>query len=432
MLGATLQPEIEERIAQRDFATLKSVLAEMEIHDLTELLGELEDEELAVSFRLLSRSRAAEIFGDLPAERREAVLSTLSSDKLAGLINEMPPDERTDLLEELPGEIAQRLLNLLRGNEREVTQKLMAYPEDSIGRLMTPEYVAVRPGWTIERVLQHLRRVAHHKETINVIYVVDDRWHLLDDVQLEKLVLCGLDETVEDLLDGHVAALQAKEDQEEALEIFRKYDAVAMPVVNDEGVMVGIVTVDDILDVAEEEAAEDYSKLTAMDPLEHSYFGTNLLGMLKLRLPWLILLLGAQSLTAVALSGFHHVAAFAALVVFVPLINSPAGNAGTQIAGVVLRGLAVQELSLGDWLTVLVREVGRGIFMGALLGAMGMGIVLAFQQPSAIALAVGIAILLAVSLANIIGSMLPFFFKRIGMDPAVTSGPFIASMMDVS
>ncbi len=432
MLGAAIQPEIQELIAQRDFATLKGVLVEMEIHDLTELLGELEDEELALCFRLLSRARAAEIFGDLPVERRETVLHQLGSEKLGVLVNEMPPDERTELLEELPGQVAQRLLNLLRGHEREVTRKLMAYPEESIGRLMTPEYVAVRPGWTADRVLAHIRKVAHDKETLNVIYVVDDHWRLLDEVQLEVLVLADPADPVEDMLDGYVAALQAGDDQETALEIFRKYDAVAMPVVNDEGVLVGIVTVDDVLDVAEQEAAEDYSKLTAMDPLENSYFSTSFLGMLKLRLPWLVLLLGAQSFTAVALSGFHHVATFAALVVFVPLINSPAGNAGTQIAGVVLRGLAVQELSLGDWIVVLGKEAARGLLLGVLLGLLGTGIVLGFRQPLSVALAVGPAILLSVTLANVLGSMLPFFFKRLGADPAVTSGPFIASLMDVS
>ncbi len=432
MLSAAIEPEIHEMIEAKNFATLKFVLAEMEIHDLADLLSGLADEEAAVCFRLLSRKTAAEIFGSLPPERREAMLSTLSSHRLGELINSMPPDERTELLEELPGEVAQRLLNLLRGLEREITQKLMAYPEDTIGRLMTPEYVAVRPGWTIERVFQHIRRVAHDKETLNVIYVVDDHWKLLDEVPLESLVLSALDDRVEDLLDGHVAMLSANEDQETALEIFRKYEAVAMPVVNDEGVLVGIVTVDDVLDVAEEEAAEDYSKLTAMDPLEYSYFGTGFGGMLKKRLPWLVLLLGAQSLTAVALRGFGRVADFAILVAFVPLINSPAGNTGTQMAGLVLRGLAVQEMDVADWLRVLLREVFRGMAMGAILGVLGGAIVLILGTGGAHAVSVSLAIVASVTLANLVGSMLPFFFKRLGVDPAVTSGPFIASVMDVT
>lgn len=432
MLSATLEPEIRELIEARDFATLKSALAEMEIHELADLLAQIDDEDAAVCFRLLRRYTAAEIFGSLPAERREALVSTLGSQRLRELVNTMPPDERTELLEELPGEVAQRLLNLLRGLEREITQRLMAYPEETIGRLMTPEYVAVRPDWTIERVLQHIRKVAHDKETVNVIYVVNDHWKLLDEVPLERLVLSGLDEKVADLMDGHVAMLMAHDDQETALEIFRKYEAVVMPVVNDEGVLVGIVTVDDVLDVAEEEAAEDYSKLTAMDPLEYSYFGTGFWGMLKKRLPWLILLLGAQSLTAVALRGFGSIVDFAVLVAFVPLINSPAGNTGTQMAGLVLRGLAVAEMDVGDWLRVLGLEALRGLTLGAILGLLGAGIVLGLGTPGSHAVAVGMAIIAAVTLANLVGSMLPFFFKRVGVDPAVTSGPFIASVMDVT
>ena len=436
MLGAAIQPEIDELIQARDFTTLKAILGQMEIHDLADLLSDLEDEDLAVCFRLLSKQTAAEIFGSLPAEQREAVLSTLSSEKLAAVINAMPPDERTELLEELPGEIAQRLLNLLRGREREIAQRLLAYPEDSIGRLMTPEYVAIRPEWTIEHVLQHIRTVAHERETINVLYVVDEHWKLLDEVPLERVVLSGPDVLISELMDQHVAFLHAKDDQEAALEVFRKYEAVVMPVVNDDGVLVGIVTVDDVLDVAEEEAAEDISKLTGMAPLEYSYFGTTFLQMLGRRLPWLLFLLVAQSLTAVALAGFNGVAGFAALVVFVPLINSPAGNTGTQIAGVVLRGLAVQEMDLDDWLGVLGLELLRGVTMGGIMGVAGVGIVILFQVisggPLHVAVPVGVAIWLAVILANLIGSMLPFFFKRIGMDPAVTSGPFIASLMDVS
>jgi len=195
---------------------------------------------------------------------------------------------------------------------------------------------------------------------------------------------------------------------------------------------VGIVTVDDILDVAEEEHTEDFTKLAGMDPLEYSYFGTSFFGMLRKRLPWLILLLAAQSLTAVALSGFDWVKDFVVLVVFVPLINSPAGNTGTQMAGLVLRGLAVQEMELRDWLRVLGLELTRGMVMGLVLCVLGYGIVLLFHRGHDVAFAVALAILLAVTLANLIGSMLPFFFKRIGMDPAVTSGPFIASVMDVT
>jgi magnesium transporter len=439
MMGAVLQPEIHELVEQKNFGTLKSTLREMEVHDVAELLGSLESEDVAVVFRLLPRDEAADIFGDLEIEKQEELLATLSTEKMAAIVNEMPPDERTELLEELPGEMAQRLLNTLRGNEREIALSLLAYPEESIGRLMTPEYVAVRPEWTIKHVLAHIRRVAPATETLNVVYVVDNRWQLLDEIRLEQLVLAEPDQTVRQLMDEQVASLHAQDDQETAVELFMKYEAVALPVVNSKGVLVGIVTVDDVMEVAEEEDTEDFQKMAGMGALEASYFSTGFLPMLGKRLPWLALLLGAQTLTTIALLGFDKLPLFAVLVLFVPLINSPAGNTGTQMAGLMIRGLAVAEIELSDWWRVLSRELLRGLVLGLVLAALGFVAAWTFSSfahvkadPARVAISVSLAIALAVTLANLLGSMLPFLFKRVGLDPAVTSGPFIASLMDVS
>jgi magnesium transporter len=432
MTGPLVQPEIHELIEGKDFATLKAALRDMEVHDVTDLLATLEGEELAVCFRLLGQQTAADIFGDLPLERQEELLETMSSERVAAILNDMPPDERTELLEELPGELAQRLLASLRGDEHRIARDLLAYPEESIGRLMTPEYVAVRADWTVDRVLQHLRKVAAAKETLNVIYVIDDRGKLLDELRLEQVVLAEPDQTVRDMMDEQVAALEAYDDREDAIELFRKYEAVALPAVNSQGVLVGIVTVDDLLDVVEEESTEDFQKMAGLTALEYSYFGTGFLAMMGKRLPWLILLLAAQSLTAVALTRFHGLPEFAVLVIFMPLINSPAGNTGSQMAGLILRGLAVQEMGLSDWWRVLGREIARGAMMGLLLGTLGYGAVRLFGRPQEVAIAVALAMVAAVTLANLFGSMLPFVFKRVGVDPAVTSAPFVASMMDVS
>ena len=433
-------PEIQELIEVKDFRKLKEALCEMEVHDLAELIGSLEDEDLAVAFRMLPLELATEVFGDLPHEHQEDLLTTLSTEKFADILNEMPPDERTEFLEELPGELAQRLLSSLRGDELAIARSLLAYPEDSIGRLMTPEYVAIRPDWSGEHVLRHIRKVADRKETVNVVYVVDDHWKLLDEIRLDELVLADPAAEIRDLMDEQVAPLRATDDREAAIEIFKKYDAFALPVVNSQGVLVGIVTVDDVLDVAEEEDTEDFQKMSGMDPLDQSYFGTSTLGMLRKRLPWLIMLLGAQMLTTVALTGFHSLPIFAVLVVFMPLINSPAGNAGSQMAGLMIRGLAVQEMAPRDWRRVLARELTRGLSLGVILAVMGYAATLLFckflptgeYRPDQIALSVAMSLVVVVSLANIVGSMLPFFFKRVGLDPAVTSGPFIASVMDVS
>ena len=432
MTAELLQPEIEKLLENKDFAALKSLVADMEIHDMAELLGELDGDDTAVVFRLLGRQRAADIFGDLDIEHQEELLETMSSEKVAAILNDMAPDERTELLEELPGSLAQRLMNNLRGDELKIARSLLAYPEDSIGRLMTPHYVSVRSDWTINQVLAHIRKVAPASETLNVFYVVDHNWKLLDEVTLEQVVLAEPEDTVKDLMDNSAASLQAGDDREVAIEEFRKYDAIAMPVVDSQGTLVGIVTVDDAMDVVEEEYTEDMQKIAGMTALEYSYFGTGFQAMLVKRLPWLILLLAVQMLSAMALTKFEYLAEFAVLVLFMPLINSAAGNTGSQASVLMIRALAVQEIALGDWVRVLGRELARGLAMGIILAGAGYGTVLLFGRPVQIAAAVSLSIVMAVTLANLAGSMLPFIFKRIGLDPAVTSGPFIASLMDLA
>ena len=433
---------IRGHVEAKDFASLKALIREIEVHDLTEMLAELPEDDSAMVFRLLPHDQAADAFGDLPIERQEELLEHLSSEKVAAILNGMPPDERTELLEELPGEVAQRLLSTLRGEQLAMARSLLNYPEDSIGRLMTPEYVAVRADWSIDHVLEHIRQVGPDKETLNVIYVVDDKSHLLDEITLSQLVLANRNDVVRDLMDEQAAFLVAGEDQESAIDDFKKYEAVALPVVNRHGVLVGIVTVDDVMDVAEEEDTEDFQKMAGMAALEYSYFGTSFGAMLRKRLPWLIMLLLAQTLTTVALLGFNDMVLFAALVMFVPLINSPAGNTGSQMAGLMIRGMAVQEIADDDWLRVLMRELFRGLAIGLVLAVIGFAASWIFtslvdnpqvgQSVGRISLSVSLAIAIVVTLANLLGAMLPFFFKRVGLDPAVTSGPFIASLMDVS
>jgi len=438
-LTEDMQVRVHELVERKRFAELKRLIRETEVHDLTDLLGDLHADDLAVLFRLLPADEAGDIFGDLEIEQQEELIATLSSERIASILNEMPPDERTELLEELPGELAQRLLSSLRGDELKTARSLLAYPEDSIGRLMTPEYLAVRPDWTIEHVLGHIRKVAGEKETLNVLYVVDEHGKLLDEIYLEQVVLAEPDQTVRDLMDGQAAWLRAGEDQETAIDEFNKYEAVALPVVNNKGVLVGIVTWDDVMDVVEEEDTEDFHRMVGMGVLEASYFSTGFLAMMGKRLPWLAMLLAAQTLTTIALLGFDRLPLFAVLVLFVPLINSPAGNTGTQMAGLMIRGLAVQELGLSDWRRVLLREALRGVALGMILAVLGFVAAWAFSNyahvkgsPTHIAFSVSMAIAVAVTVANVVGAMLPFFFKRMGLDPAVTSGPFIASLMDVS
>ena len=441
-----LLPEIEQLIEAKDFSTLKATAAGMETHDLADLLSQLRPEDMALVFRLLPKDLAAETLGNMEVDQQGLLVSMTESERLSGILNDMAPDERTELLEELPGEMAQRLLNMLRGEERAVAQRLLACPEDSIGRLMTPEYVAARADWTIEHVMRHIRRVGGETETLNVIYVVDNRWKLVGKIRLEQIVLAEPEQVVGDIMEEDPPSLQAADDQESTVELVKKYDVVVLPVVDSGGTLVGIVTVDDVMDVAEEEDTEDFQKMAGMAALEYGYFSTSFLGMVRKRLPWLMLLLMAQMLTTLALTrfqvGFEQPMLFVALVVFMPLINSPAGNTGSQMAGMMIRGLAVQEVESRDWLRVLLREMGRGFTMGLVLAAMGFaaahffgpllggGMAVSDHLPQ-IAISVAVAIAAAVTLANLVGAMMPFMFKRLGLDPAVTSGPFLASVMDV-
>ena len=444
MLGDAIQPEIHEFIERKDFAGLKRVLGELDVHDVADLAGDLDGEELGVVFRLLERERAADVFAALELEKQERLLEILSGDALAGILNEMPPDDRTELLEEVPEDIAGRLIDTLDRREREVAIGLLHYPEESIGRLMTPEFVAVEVAWSARQVLEHLRKVAPQKETLNILYVVDEAGRLIDDIRLEDLVLADPDETIGEIIDRHPVYLSAYDDREQAVEVFRKYDEVALPVVDSARVMVGIVTHDDVMDVQAEEDTEDFHKIMAVAALEEPYFATTYPEMLRKRLPWLVLLFGAELLTVLALSSFLgslNAGLFALVVLFMPLINATAGNTGSQMAGLIIRGLAVREMHPGDWWRVLFRELALGGTMGLALGLLGVGasmFMMGFVGPSpaaarwSSAIGVGVSVATAVIVANLIGSMVPLLFKRLGMDPAVSSGPFLASIMDVT
>jgi magnesium transporter len=424
---------IREMIEARDFGQLKQALCEMEIHDLAEMVASLpESDELAVAFRILPTETAAEIFGELDPDQQKTLVDSLSKDKVAEIITEMPPDDRTELLEEMPGKTTQRLMNYLRGKEKEIARDLLAYPEESIGRLMTPEYVAVRKDWTIERVLRQIRRVAESRETVHIMYVVDDDWKLLDEIYLEDVILADPKQPVESLMDDQGGSLNAGDDQEAAIEIFKKYDAVALPVIDSKGTLVGIVTHDDVMDLTEEEVTEDMQMMAGMGVMEESYFSASFFAMLRKRLPWLLLLLAAEVGAVMVLKGYQQL--LAVLAMFMPLINASAGNTGNQIAGLMIRGFAVQEIQLKDWLRVLWRELARGLVMGTALGAMAAAVAYAFSLDNRVATAasVALAMIAAVSIANILGAMLPFFFKKVGADPAVTSGPLVACLMDIS
>ncbi|MBE0598377.1 MAG: magnesium transporter [Desulfuromonadales bacterium] len=442
MLGQLLGPDIQELIEQRDFRALRASLADWPPPEIADLIESLPSEKDVIVFRLLPRDLATEVFEFLDYEKQARLIEALAKEqsRLVRLLNELSPDDRTALLEELPGEVSKRLLSLLAPEERRVALALLGYPEESVGRLMTPDYVAVYPTWTVQQALDHIRLFGKDSETLNVIYVVNESGHLLDDLRIREILLADPQGPVADLMDNRFVALKATDDQEAAVPIFRNYGRIALPVTDTRGVLIGIVTVDDVLEVAEEEATEDFHKIGGTEALDEPYIRTPLGKLVQKRAKWLVVLFIGELLTASAMGYFEaEIARAVVLVLFVPLIISSGGNSGSQAATLVIRALAVRELGLHDWWRVMRREVFSGLALGAILGGLGVARVLAWEQmfglygehSLGIALTVGLALLGVVMWGTIIGSMLPFIMQRLGADPATSSAPFVATLVDV-
>jgi magnesium transporter len=345
------------------------------------------------------------------------------------------------MLEELPAAATRRALALLSPDERVVARKLLGYPEESIGRLMTPEFTSVRRDWSVQQSLDHVRKNGSDSETLNVIYVVDDRGLLIDDLRVRQLLLADPAQKIAELCDGYFISLKATDDQESAIQVFKEYDRVAFPVTDSSGALLGIVTVDDVLDVAEEEATEDIQKIGGSEALEVPYMQIGFFKMLRKRAGWLVALFLAQSLTLTAMGVFvEQISQALVLTLFVPLIISSGGNSGTQAATLVVRAMALDEVALDDWWRVMRREVVFGVILGATLAGLGfMRIGLGAglgggygEEWALLGIAVGLALVCVVLWGVLVGSMLPFVLRRLGADPAASSAPFVATVVDIT
>jgi magnesium transporter len=440
-LDRLVAPEIGELLAQRQFDQLRSALLEFEPADIAELVDTLEHDQAALVFRLLPRDLATEVFSYLDSEQQQNLIAHLGTERVAALINELDPDDRTALLEEMPAEVAQRLIALLTPAERSVTQAILGYPEESVGRLMTPDYVRVKAEWTIARAMDHIRKYGRDAETVNVIYVVDDQRRLADDLRIRQFLLADPQQTVESIMDRKVRALAATDDREEAVRQMQHYDRVALPVIDSRGILVGIVTADDVADVAEEEATEDIQKMGGMEALDVPYLETGFAPLLRKRGGWLSVLFVGEMLTATAMAYFEHeIAKAVVLALFIPLIISSGGNAGSQACSLIIRAMALGEISLRQWLRVLLRELVTGLVLGALLGAIALMRVVFWPARESlygehyvlIALTVALSVVGVVTFGTIAGSMLPFVLRRLGFDPAAASAPLVATLVDVT
>ena len=440
MLSKLLMPEIESLIAERQLSILKEILSDWSPADIADLIIDLPEQDKVVVFRVLNIDLAADTFEHLEFDTQEALLKAMGNEETAAILNDMSPDDRTALLEELPGTSAKRLIQLLSADERKVAQKLLGYPENSVGRLMTPEYIAVKRDWTIAETLDYIRKNGPDSETLNVIYVINEKGVLIDDIRIREVILSLPDKKISDLMDENFIALNVHNDQEQAVEVFKKYDRIALPVVDNSGILIGIVTVDDVLDVAEEEATEDIQKLAAVEALEESYSSVSIPVMLRKRGSWLALLFVGEMFTASAMALFENeISRAIVLTLFIPLIISSGGNSGSQAATLVIRALSLGEITLKDWFFVFKRELITGLALGVILAIIGFLRITIWESVSnvygqhwfLIGMTVAASLIGVVLWGTISGSMLPIILKKLGLDPATSSAPLVATMVDV-
>lgn len=441
MLGDLLGPELRELLEQRKFAQVRALLAELEPADLAELLLDLTHEERAVVFRILPRELAAEAFEWMPIAGQEELIKGLSEEKIADLVNAMAADDRTALLEEAPAEVTKRILAMLSPKELVIARSLLGYPEESVGRLMTPDYLAVKSAWTVGQALEHIRAHGRDSETLNVIYVVGDKGRLIDDLNIRQILLASPEAPLEDIMNLQFVALRATDDQETAVNMFRKYNRSALPVVDRDDALLGIITIDDILHVAEEEATEDIQKIGGMQALDLPYLATSIPLLLRKRAGWLALLFIGEMFTATAMSFYEHeIAKAVVLALFVPLIISSGGNSGSQAASLVIRALALGELTPKEWKLILGREAVIGFALGALLGSIGFLRIAIWTYFGGmygphwvmVGLTVWASVIGVTLWGALAGSLMPLALKRIGLDPAVSSAPLVATLVDVT
>ena len=400
------------------------------IPDIADALLGLSKKNRVLAFRLIPREMSAEVFAYLEKEDRNALLKDLTDEETRRLLADLQPDDRTTLFEELPGQVTQRLLNLLSPEDLREARFLLGYPEYSVGRLMTPDYVAVRPEWTVAQALEHCRVKGTNSETLHVIYVVDANWKLLDALELSRFIMAEPSQKVEEIMNHSFVSLSAFDHQEEAVKTMQKYDLYSLPVVDSGGVLVGLVTFDDVLDVAQEEATEDIYKSAAVNPLTTSYREASIWELYSKRVGWLVVLVFVSLLSAGVLTFFEEtLQKVIALSIFIPLLLGSGGNAGAQSATLMVRALATGDLQLSNWLSTAVKEMVVGLSLGVTLGILST--VFGFLHGGwEIGLIVGLTTVGIILLASLIGMILPFILTRFQLDPAVASSPLITSITD--
>jgi magnesium transporter len=436
----TLLEQFLNVIQNEDVLRIREFLNQQNISDVAELIYEYPEYEGKIISNM-SVHRASSVFKILDFSTQKTIIQELPPFKTAELLNELPADDRTSFLEELPSEVVKELIRLLDPEERRVTLSLLGYPEGSVGRLMTPDYIAVQVDWTVQEVLEYIREVGKERETIDVIYVVNDKGEFVDDMRIREVILASPDKQVGDIIDNRSITLKVTDDQEVANQIFKMNNRVALPVVDDKHVLLGIVTIDDVLWVANEEFSEDMQKIGGTEALDEPYLEMPILKLFKKRVVWLIVLFIGEMLTATAMGFFEdEIAKAVVLALFVPLIISSGGNSGSQASTLIIQAMAVGEIHVSDWWRVMRREIISGLMLGFILGLVGFFRIVIWNSifnsygdhANLIGLTVGFSLVGVVLWGTVSGSMLPIILKTLGADPATSSAPFVATLVDVT
>lgn len=410
--------------------------------DIAETLSGLPADQRLLSFLKVPKQYKADVFSHLDPDFQEETIRSIGSDEVSEILNAMTPDDRTALFEDFPDELIKYSINHLNPQERRIALKLLGYDADSIARLMTPYYIQIRKEWTVKRCLEQIKKVGKKMETMNHLYVVDERNKLIDDIAIGALLLAEEDTPISDITDNHFVAISTTTSKEDAVQYFEKYDRTALPIVTESGVLVGIVTIDDILDQIESQNTEDIQKFGGLEALDLPYNQTPLMEMVKKRASWLVILFFSEMLTASAM-GFYEkeIERAVVLALFVPLIISSGGNSGSQAATLIIRAMALQEISLKDWWYVMRKEIISGLCLGGILGFIGFIRIFLWQEAGLfdygehwlyVALSISVSLVMIVLWGTLTGSMIPFVLKKLKLDPATSSAPFVATLVDVT
>ena len=442
-----LQNEVKALLELSAYKEIQGILAGKHPSDVAEAIESLTPEEGVAILRFIPREYSYKVFEYLHPFYQEKIIKGLKPEEISLLLNEMSPDDRTELLESIKVADVQHYINLLSPEESAVTKSLLHYPEESVGRIMTTDYIAVKEDWTVKEVLDYVRNNAKSAETLSMVYVIDREDKLLDDIAIHEFLLAPLGRKVSELMDHHFTYLDVHEKSEDAATKFKKYDRIAMPVLDDHMHLLGLVTVDDILDLVEEQSTEEIQKFGGLEALDYPYVSTPIFKLIEKRAGWLVILFLSEMLTTNAMTAYEDVLAKSVVLsLFIPLIISSGGNSGSQAATLIIRSLALGEITLKDWWFVMKREILSGVLLGSILGFIGFlriglwtfysvkvhGTYVYTEHWALVGMTVGFSLIGIVLWGTLSGSILPIVLKRFGLDPATSSAPFVATLVDVT